>query len=451
MFHDAARHLERLIASQAIGLKGNSGDYEAVRRLIRNARFVLIGEATHGSEEFYRFRAGLTRQLIEQDGFSAVAVEGDWPDCYRVNRFVRGDERISTAEDALSDFKRFPAWMWRNEVVAEFVDWLRTHNAGKPAEMRTGFYGLDLYSLYASIQAVITYLDEVDPPAARQARDYYACFDHGHKLARNPQQYGYSTVFGISESCERHAVDTLVSLRRKAAQYLAADGFDAAEDYFSADRNARTVVDAETYYRAMFRGRISSWNLRDRHMAETLDALTEHLDRQTGAPAKIVVWAHNSHVGDARATEMGTAGEFNIGQLVREAHGEAAFLLGFSTCSGEVTAASRWDGPAERKAVRRALPQSYEALFHDSGLPNFLLSLKGSEALNQRLTLSRLQRAIGVLYLPETERQSHYFFSKLPEQFDAIIHFDRTHALRPLEPSAPWHKGEVFETYPSGF
>jgi len=437
------------ITASAISLTGGAGDYSSLMKMIGDAHFVLIGEATHGTDEFYRTRAELTKYLIQHKGFSGVAVEADWPDSYRVNRYVRGDANIHNAHSALAEFARFPAWMWRNEVMVEFADWLRDYNQTCATEHeKTGFYGLDVYSLRASIKAVIAYLDRVDPEAARQARHYYGCFDRYRK--DDPQEYGYASSSGLTPTCEREVIEQLVALRQHAFDYMKRDGFSAGEEFFCAEQNARVIVDAERYYRAMFASRVSSWNLRDRHMVDTLYALADHLGRQRGERAKIVVWAHNSHIGDARATEMGEGGEWNIGQLVREHHGRDAALVGFSTCRGTVTAASNWDGPAERKTVRPAMRESYEALFHETGIKNFLLLLRDNGVLIRHLSLSRLQRAIGVIYLPETERQSHYFFSRLPEQFDAIIHLDETHALKPLEPGGLWHKGEAFETYPTG-
>ncbi|MBV8939887.1 MAG: erythromycin esterase family protein [Alphaproteobacteria bacterium] len=442
-------HLINDIRQSAIPLTAQSGDYTPLLEMIGNTHYVLIGEATHGTEEFYRIRGDITRQLIQHRGFCAVAVEGDWPDCYRANRYVRGDPGICDAHEALAEFSRFPAWMWRNETVVSFLEWLHGYNQPQSASEKVGFYGLDLYSLYSSIQAVIAYLEKVDPPAATRARHYYSCFDHGGR--EDPQAYGYAATLGITPSCERHAIEQLLNLRQRAFDYIKRDGFMAEDEFFYAEQNAKTVLDAEKYYRAMFQGRVASWNLRDKHMAETLYALAGHLSNQRGERAKIVVWAHNSHVGDARATEMGEGGEWNIGQLVRQEHPADTALIGFSTYDGTVTAASHWDGDAERKTVRPAMKESYEALFHEAGIKDFLLPLRGNGALAAHLSLSRLQRAIGVLYVPQSERQSHYFFSRLPQQFDAIIHIDTTNALIPLEPTATWHKGEIFETYPTGF
>jgi erythromycin esterase-like protein len=409
--------------------------YEELLELASQKRFVLIGDGTHGTDEFYGERAALTKRLIAEHGFDAVAVEADWPDAYRVNCHVRGAGDDATAEEALGDFRRFPAWMWRNTRVVEFVGWLREQRAA-------GFYGLDLYSFHASAEAVVRYLDEVDPEAAARARARYACFDHA---ADDGQAYGYAASRGHTEPCEDEVVEQLLDLQRQAADYASRDGRIAADRYFYAEQNARLVRNAEAYYREMFRGRISSWNLRDRHMAETLAALADHLS-QAGRPARIVVWAHNSHLGDARATELGEHGELNLGQLVREHHPEDTLLVGFTTDTGSVTAASDWGGRAERKRVRPALPGSWEALFHETGLDRFtLLTRDAGDLLRQ----PRLERAIGVIYRPETERFSHYFYTRLADQFDAVVHVDRTTALDPLERTSEWERGEAPETYPT--
>jgi erythromycin esterase-like protein len=329
--------------------------------------------------------------------------------------------------------------MWRNADVLDFVGWLRDHDDGSG---RAGFYGLDLYSLSASMAAVIDYLERADPDGARRARQRYACFDH---FDRDAQAYGQAAGFGLARSCEDEVVAQLAEMRRHAAEFAASAPLDEDESFF-AEQNARVVKDAEEYYRSMFRGQVSSWNLRDRHMMETLEALLIHLDRRVGR-SKLVVWAHNSHLGDARATDMGQAGELNLGQLVRERYGNDCLLVGFTTFTGTVTAASDWDGPAERKRVRPALPGSYERLFHETGLSRFLLPL-GARAV-EPLRRRRLERAIGVIYRPQTERSSHYFQASLPEQFDAIIHLDQTRAVEPLEASTSWRRGEVPETFPS--
>jgi erythromycin esterase-like protein len=435
------------IAATAHPLEDSMKDFDPILELIGDARIVLIGEATHGTHEFYRRRAELTRRLILEKGFSAVTAEADWPDAYRVNRFVRGIGKDSEAVEALEDFKRFPTWMWRNADVLDFVGWLREHNDKlKDPASKVGFYGLDLYSLHASITAVLEYLDRADPEAARRARYRYSCFEH---FGEDPQTYGYATSFGLSPDCEREVILQLVELQRHREEMVARGGVAAEDERFQAEMNARVVKDAEEYYRSMFEGRVSSWNIRDRHMADTLDALLAHLDRRLGR-AKAVVWAHNSHVGDARATEMGEAGEINIGQLARERHPGQARLIGFSTYTGTVTAASNWGGPAERKRIRPGLPASYEGIFHRTGVPSFLFTLGELGEAAGGLREPRLQRAIGVVYLPGTERVSHYFHARLPNQFDALMHLDETRALEPLERTASWDRGELPETYPTG-
>jgi len=419
-------------------------DVQHVVDLIGDAELALIGEASHGTHEFYAARAAITRALIVERGFRAVAVEADWPDAYRLNRYVRHASPDKDAISALEDFKRFPTWMWRNVVVIEFLEWLREHNDGLPLDCRVGFYGLDLYALHASIQAVLTYLDKVDPEGAKEARARYACFD---SFEKDVESYGYSAARGFS-SCEREVVRQLMELQHRAADYASRDGKIARDEYFAAEQNAKLVKNAEEYYRTMFRGGVSSWNLRDRHMASTLDALRSHLSID-GEPARIVVWAHNSHLGDARATQMGERGELNLGQLVRERYGDRASLIGLTTSTGTVTAASDWDAPVELKRVRPALDGSYEKFFHEAGASRFVLSLQ-SELVRDALIKPKLERAIGVIYKPETERASHYFYACLPAQFDAVIHFDYTTALRPLEITAHWTGREVPETYPMG-
>ncbi|WP_370332965.1 erythromycin esterase family protein [Mycolicibacterium hippocampi] len=424
---------------------------EALEEIIGDARIVLIGESSHGTHEFYEARAAITKWLIQEKGFCAVAAEADWPDAYRVNRYVRGLGDDTTPDEALSGFERFPAWMWRNVVVRDFVDWLHIHNRHRreDAGRQTGFYGLDLYSLHRSMQEVIGYLDNVDPRAAARARARYACFDH--TSADDGQAYGFAAAFGAGLSCERQAIEQLVEMQRNAMDYARRDGLLAEDEVFYAQQNAQTVRDAEVYYRAMFGGRVTSWNLRDQHMAQTLHALLAHLDRHHGPdPARIVVWAHNSHVGDARATEVGADGQLTLGQLVREHYGEDSRLIGFTTYQGTVTAASEWGGIAERKFVRPALNGSVEELFHETGRPEFLVSAAISHAVSEPLDTVRLGRAIGVIYLPATERQSHYYHVRPGEQFDAIIHIDRTRALEPLEVTSSWSEGETPETYPTG-
>ncbi len=424
-------------------LNAGAGDYDGLLELIGEASVVLIGEASHGTHEFYRERARITRRLIEEKGFGAVAVEADWPDAYRVNRYVRGAAEDADAEEALRGFRRFPTWMWRNAEVLDFLGWLRAHNDRQRAAGATGFYGLDLYSLYASVAEVIAYLERLDPPAAERARERYACFEQ----FGGEQLYGRAAGLGIGESCRRGVIIQLTELQRSAEAYLRRDGVAAEDEQFYAEQNARLVASAEEYYRTMFGDQASSWNLRDRHMADTLARLRSHLQRH-GDRARIVVWEHNSHIGDARMTEMSARGELNVGQLARERWPDAVALIGFTTYSGTVTAASAWDAPAERKRVRPALPDSFEALFHQTGEPRFVLDLSIGETA-EALRRPRLERAIGVIYRPETERASHYFSARLAGQFDAVIHIDETRAVEPLERTSGWELGEPSETYPT--
>lgn len=428
-------------------LTGSRQDYDELVDLIGDSGIVLLGEASHGTHEFYHARARITQRLIREKGFTDVAVEADWPDAYRVNRYVRGESEDREAADALAGFKRFPAWMWRNADVLDFVGWLRDYNDSlkSPAD-RVGFYGLDLYSLHKSIDAVIHYLERVDPEEAEKARQLYGCLDtHG----RDPQRYGLAVSSGVSGGCREEVVQQLADLRDNEAEYLMRNGPSAADEFFFAEQNARLIRNAESYYREMFRSNASSWNLRDKHMMETLVELINYQTSHDGK-AKIVVWAHNSHLGDARATEMSRRGEWNLGQLVRERFGSECKSVGFTTYSGSVTAASGWHLPAERKTVRPGLEGSYEHLFHHVGIPDFWLNLDEDSEARDMLNVPRLERAIGVVYAPETERWSHYFEASLPEQFDAVLHFDHTRAVEPLERNQEWTSEDAPETYPAG-
>ncbi|MFL5621109.1 MAG: erythromycin esterase family protein [Gemmatimonadaceae bacterium] len=424
-------------------LDGTDRDHRPLLDLIGDARFVLLGEGSHGTHDFYHERAEITKRLIIEKGFNAVAVEADWPDAYRVNRYVRGDSDDADADAALAGFERFPTWMWRNTVVLDFVEWLRNANSARNDNSKTGFFGLDLYSLFNSMAAVVTYLDAVDPDAAQRARYRYSCFEH---FGEDSQAYGYAASFDLSRSCEDEAINQLLEMQRRSMNYL---GSNDADEFFDAEQNARLVKNAEQYYRSMFRGRQSSWNLRDTHMADTVSAIVSYLTRHRRDP-KIVIWAHNSHLGDARATEMGARGELNVGQLIRQKYGPAAVLVGFTTYTGTVTAATNWDEPGERKLVRPALPNSYELGFHETGIPRFFLDLSDGAGGTALMSKPRLERAIGVIYRPETERVSHYFQADLRNQFDAVYHFDETRALEPLEKPERWHELELPETYPSG-
>lgn len=428
--------LIKVITDVAEPLSIQNNKYDSLLDKIGDSRFVLIGEASHGTREFYQARIEITQQLIEKKDFMAVAIEADWPDAYKINRYIQGKGNKEDWEQAFNEFKRFPTWMWRNTTLSPFIKWLRNHNDQLPSPAaKIGFYGLDLYSLYSSMQAVIDYLMTVDPDEANRARIRYACFDH-RKL--DPQNYGYLVSHGIKKPCIQESIEQLIELQHHAFEYIRRDGMASEDEYLYATQNARLVKNAEKYYRSMFEGHVISWNVRDQHMAETLSVLADHLENRFNKPAKIIVWAHNSHIGDARATEVSEQGEINIGQLVREYHDKDTYLIGFSTYHGTVTAASDWDEPAECKQVNPGLEGSYEELFHNIKYENFLLNLRNHKMLENYLHIPRLQRAIGVIYRPETERASHYYFTRLPYQFDSIIHFDRTTAIQPLSINPEW-------------
>ncbi len=433
------------LADHAHPLTGGQDDYDRLIDRARTARLVLVGESTHGTLEFYRERARITRRLIEAHGFAGVAIEGDWPDTYRAHRFVLGRTRDSTPEEALRGFQRFPAWIWRNAEMLEFLGWLREHNDRQPERRRAGVYGLDLYSLHASIEAVLGYLDRVDPAAAARARSRYSCFE---LFGDDPQAYGQAAGLELSRTCEDEVVAQLQDLQHQRSALVESDGTDPEEDYFVAEQNARVVRESERYYRQIFQGQVASWNLRDTHMADTLDALMAHLGRQITEP-RLVVWAHNSHIGDARATEMERLGELNLGQLVRARYGDESLLIGVSTYTGTVTAARDWGEPAGRRWLRPGLPGSYEELLHEVNRDRFLLDFS-DDRTRESVRGERNLRAVGVVYRPETERRSHYIRTRLGDQFDVLIHIDKTEALEPLEPGAEWARGELPETYPFG-
>lgn len=412
-----------------------TADLAPLMARIGDARIVLIGEASHGTSEFYRMRSRITRALIEEKGFRIVAVEADWPDAARIDAWVRHRASVRQREQWQA-FARFPTWMWRNAETRAFVDWLHHRNAFLTEERRAGFYGLDMYSLYSSIDSVLTYLDDVDPEAARVARERYGCLT---PWQHEPEVYGHAALTAGFARCRGPVVQMLNDLLDKRLEYARLDG----ERLFDAEQNARLIKSAEEYYRIMYGGGAASWNLRDEHMFDTLLRLIAFQDG-----ARAVVWAHNSHIGDAAATEMAARGEHNIGQLCREQFGPGSYHIGFGTHEGTVAAAHDWDGAMQVMDVRPSLEGSHERLCHDSGVPAFLLPLRhASGTLRRRLSEPRPERAIGVIYRPQTERMSHYFDAVLPWQFDEYVWFDRTTAVRPI---AVHEVSGVPETYPFG-
>jgi protein-L-isoaspartate(D-aspartate) O-methyltransferase len=413
----------------------DTADLGPLLERVGDARIVLLGEATHGTSEFYRMRERISRELIVKKGFRFIAIEGDWPDAARVDRYVRHVEYPASEWTA---FARFPTWMWRNNEVRDFVNWLREHNAAAKPEKRAAFHGLDLYSLYVSIRSVLSYLDQVDPDAAKVARQRYGCLT---PWQGDPATYGHAALTGSYRTCEPHVVRALKDLLEKRVAYAEHDG----ERFFDAVQNARLVANAERYYRIMYYGSRASWNLRDEHMFTTLKNLLTFC----GTTSKAIVWAHNSHVGDSAATEMASLGEHNIGHLCRQEFGSSAYLVGFGTNSGTVAAASDWDGPMEIKKVQPALPKSYERLCHATRHAHFTLGLRNRADLTgaQGLGKPQLERAIGVIYRPETERASHYFQAVLPRQFDEYIWFDDTRAVTPFDTA---EVAGLPDTYPFG-
>jgi len=412
-----------------------TADLAPLLERIGDAKVVLLGEASHGTSQFYQMRELITRALIETKGFTFVGIEGDWPDAARIDQYVRHFEFPPSQWTA---FARFPTWMWRNGEVRDFVDWLRHHNTDREPDQRVAFYGLDLYSLHRSIDLVLNYLKDVDPETAKIARLRYGCLT---PWQADPATYGHAALSGTYKSCEHEVVKMLLELRSKQPEYTSRDG----ERYFDAVQNAKLVADAEKYYRIMYYGSRASWNLRDSHMFSTLNALHDF----HGVESKAIVWAHNSHIGNAGATDMSYRGEINIGQLCRDQFGDKCYSIGFATHTGTVAAASEWNGLMETKDVLPSLPQSYERLFHDSECPKFILPLRDCESveLRDKLSRGRLERAIGVIYKPETELESHYFEARLANQFDELIWFDETSAVTPLETS---ELAGMPDTYPFG-
>ncbi|CAF3399796.1 unnamed protein product [Rotaria sp. Silwood1] len=453
----------QLIQEYAQRLRPNTlTDYDPILSAISDAQVVMIGEASHGSHEFYFHRAEITKRLIQEKGFTIVACEADWPPAYRVNRWVKGISlsTIEDADDALKDFTRFPSWMWRNNVVVDFITWLRKYNDQLDEQKKkAGFFGIDLYSLQSSREEVIKYLEANAP--VKIVRKNYGCFEK----YTDEHEYGICAATNLSSSCEKEAIKVLTKMLERHAKLIAENKTDNMEidESFYAMENAKIVRQAEKYYRHMFEGGQITWNIRDTHMCDCLQDLLNH----NGPGTKAVIWAHNSHVGDARETESNRACKVNIGQLVRERFGiENTYNIGFTTYTGTVTAADNWDMDPDFKHVRPSLNESIEFILHDALIKNstifcdgqfFLIfrsnnpSVKYSKELISELQKKRLERAIGVIYRPNTERQSHYFNASLSTQFDCVIHVEMTRALRPLEIHPVWTQAEkehVPDTFP---
>lgn len=441
MFTSAHSRISAMIGQEAQPFHQiESADLSSLLDRIGEARLVLLGEATHGTSEFYRMRAHITKSLIQQKGFNFIAAEADWPDASLINRYICHTYEPDVEKEPA--FTRFPIWMWRNQEFLQLVEWLRSYNQPiHDPNQQIEFFGLDIYSLYRSISSVIEHLNRVDPELSHMARQYYGCLS---PWQQEPSNYGAHFLSGRYKSCEEEVLKVLSAILKKQLT----QGIFSHRTFLDAAQNARLVANAERYYRTMYSSLASSWNLRDEHMFETLQTLLTF----KGKSSKAIIWAHNSHIGNALATDMSKRGEFNIGQLCREQFGEDTYLIGFGTYEGTVAAASNWDEPMEIKRVRPALKESYEGLFHSLNIPNFMLPLRAEHQKNAReiLTTSRLERAIGVIYRPETERLSHYFYANLPRQFDDYIWIDQTTAVTPLTPASQASR-QVPDTYPFGF
>jgi erythromycin esterase-like protein len=432
-----SRQLVAQIRAAARPLAG-PGDLDPLLERIGDVRFVLLGEASHGTAEYYNWRARLSRRLIEEKGFSFIAVEGDWPDCYRVNRYVKAlPDAGASAREVLHAFERWPTWMWANEEVVRLTEWLRRHNEGLAEGRQVGFYGLDVYSLWDSLYQVMGYLQRNHPEALPAARQAFRCFE---RYGEDVQEYARATVL-VPTSCEDEVIGLLQELRRRAQEFPD----DGREALFMAEQNALVVKNAEAYYRAMVHGGPESWNIRDRHMTETLERLVQH----HGPDARAIIWEHNTHIGDARFTDMADEGEVNVGQLVRERHGdEGVVLVGFSSHRGSVIAGREWEARMEVMDVPPARPGSWEDVLHQAGADDRLLIFSEMDATRE-LMRRRGHRAIGVVYQPEYEQYGNYVPTVLPGRYDALLYIDETHALHPLHMRAR-AEGEVPETYPSG-
>ncbi len=432
------------LSQAAVPLDGTSRAYDRLLAAIGDARFVLLGGATHGTHEFYRERAEITQRLIVKQGFDAIAIEADWPDAHRVHRFIQGWGSDRTAEDALAAFDRFPRWIWRNTDVRDFVTWLRENTP------HVGFYGLDLYSMQASIEVLLAYLDATDAEGARRARAHYSCFTHG----RRTSDYALAVGLGLTESREREVTSELLRMRERILRATAAE---SEELLFEVEQNARLVKDAEEYYRTMLDEHVRAWNVRDRHMVDTLEAIAEHLDDKLGRRSRIVVWAHNWHLGDARATEMAKLGEVSVGQLLRETHGESAFLVGFTTYEGTVMAAVDWGEIPTRAVLEPAIPNSHELVLHrlvgELDVGDFVIVPDEKRGMPDALSKERLERSVPAVAAPsaDTEQPVDWFWARLGDQFDADVHIDRSTAVTPLDEPRPEKLHDTPDTFPSAY
>lgn len=408
-------------------LSNDPKSYYPLLDRIADAHFVLLGEATHGTSQFYAARAQITSLLIKEKGFNVIAVEADFPEVQPINQFLKDSQfRKSTAE-CLDGFKRFPIWMWKNKEMLSFIEQLKDINLQKPPEKKIAFYGMDLYSMYSSIEAVISYLDKVDPDAAQMAKKRYACF---YRYGSDDDSYGQAMSY-VKENCQKQVVDQLIELQKKRNEYLQENSLQGNEELFYAEQNAKVAKDAEQYYREMFSRRAKTWNLRDLHMADMVDEVSNHVKKISGT-SKIVVWAHNSHVGNALATEFSESEELSLGQLVLFRHWGDAYLVGLTTYNGTVAAASQWGAKVEKKTLNPALDGSYEELFHNTDIKSFMLDFNDLPSDLNTFKQNHLERSVGVVYTPESERVSHYFNARMADQFHAVIHIDRTSAVEPL-------------------
>jgi len=415
------------IRNTAYPLSNDPKSYYPLLDRIADAHFVLLGEATHGTSQFYTARAQITSLLIKEKRFNVIAIEADFPEVQPINQFLKSNQIRNSAAESLDGFRRFPVWMWKNKEMLSFIEQLKSINLQKSPESKVAFYGLDLYSMYLSIEAVISYLDKVDPDAAAMARKRYACF---YRYGNDDDSYGQAMNY-VKENCQKQVIEQLLELQKKRNEYLQKNNLQGNEELFYAEQNAKVAKDAEQYYREMFSRRAKTWNLRDLHMADMVEEVSNHIKKINGS-AKIVVWAHNSHVGNALATEFSESEELSLGQLVLYRHWGDCYLVGFTTYNGTVAAASQWGAKVEKKTLNPAIDGSYEELFHNTDIKTFLLDFNDLPSDLEAFKQNHLERSVGVVYTPESERVSHYFNARMADQFHAVIHIDSTSAVEPL-------------------